>query len=337
MNMSQLQLGAAFRLMMKTMPILLIRLGATFVFWLVAIVYFLIVGWVAWLVGQAVPLLGVILFIVALVGVGALYRLAYRYVFYMIKAAHIAVISEILTNGDLPAGTNQLEWGRQRVTERFGEMSAMFVVDELVTGVIRAFTRTVYSIASWLPGDTMRTLIRVVNRVIEHAMSYIDEAILARSFYQERESVWTNARDGLVLYAMIWKPILMNAIALMIISYIPFLLAFLIFAAPVGLLLSIFSSQLAGWAIIFTLILAYLIKVAVGDAFAMTAIIAAYHRETKGLSPDPQMAARLDGLSDKFKSLKERAETAFDKRKDQPAAPDMPVTPDVPSPAPPAE
>jgi hypothetical protein len=38
------------------------------------------------------------------------------------------------------------------VQERFGEVSAMFVVDEIVAGAVRAFTNTVYRIASWLPG-----------------------------------------------------------------------------------------------------------------------------------------------------------------------------------------
>jgi hypothetical protein len=331
MNMSQLQLGAAFRLMMKTMPILLVRLGATLAFWLVAILYFAVVGWVAWLVGQAVPLLGIILFIIAFIGVGVLYRLAYRYVFYMIKAAHIAVISELLVRGELPSGESQLNWGKKRVVERFGEMNVMFVVDELVTAVIRAFTRTVYNIARILPGDTIRTLARILNRVIENATSYIDEAVLARSFYEERESVWTNARDGVVLYAMIWKPILTNAVALMVLSYVPFLVVFILFSAPVGFLISLFSQQLAGWAIIFTLVLAYLVKVAVGDAFAMTAIISAYHRETQGLTPDPQMASRLDSVSDKFQQLRDRAETSLGGQQDvPPVAPDTPDTPEAP-------
>jgi hypothetical protein len=332
MNMSQLQLGAAFRLMMKTMPILLVRLGATLAFWLVAILYFLVVGWVAYLIYQAVPLLGIILFIVAFIGVGVLYRLAYRYVFYMIKAAHIAVISELLVRGELPPGESQLNWGKKRVTERFGEMNVMFVVDELVTAVIRAFTRTVYNIARILPGDTIRILARILNRIIENATSYIDEAVLARSFYEERESVWTNARDGVVLYAMAWKPILTNAVALMVLSYVPFLVVFILFSAPVGFLISLFSQQLAGWAIILTLVLAYLVKVAIGDAFAMTAIISAYHRETQGLTPDPQMASRLDSVSDKFKQLKERAETSLDGQQDAPAAPDTPDTPETPAP-----
>jgi len=52
---------------------------------------------------------------------------------------------------------------------------------------------------------------------------------------------------------------------------------------------------------------AYLIKVALGDSFAMTAIIATYQRETVTLTPDPNMVARLDSVSDKFKNLTQRA------------------------------
>jgi hypothetical protein len=173
--------------------------------------------------------------------------------------------------------------------------------------VIKAFTRTVYNIARMLPGDTMEQVARVVNRVIINATTYIDEAVLARSFIREGVPVWVNARDGVVLYGMVWKPLLANAIALMVISYLPFIVAFLIFALPVGLLLSIFSGSLAGWSLIFTLILAFMIKLAVGDAFAMTAMISAYHRHTQSLKPDPEMAARLDSVSDKFKELKTRA------------------------------
>ncbi|MBZ0301545.1 MAG: hypothetical protein K8J31_17495 [Anaerolineae bacterium] len=308
MKLESLQLSRALQLLLRTTPLLLIRLGAVIAFWVVALIYLAVVGGVAYLVGQAIQIVGVILFIVGLVAVIPLYQLAYRYVFFMLKAAHIAVLSEILVNGDLPAGTNQLSWGKERVQERFGEVNVMFVVDELVTGVVRAFTNTVYRITAWLPSDSIRTLVQVINRIIQFAMSYIDEAVLSRSFVQKEQNVWANARDGVTLYAMVWKPLLMNAIALMILSYIPFVIVFILFSAPVGLLLSAISQPLAGWAIIFTLILSYLVKVAVGDSFAMAAIIAAYHRETAGLTPNPEMTAKLDGVSDKFRELTKRAQ-----------------------------
>jgi hypothetical protein len=45
---------------------------------------------------------------------------------------------------------------------------------------VRAFTHTVFFLTSWLPGDTLRTLVAIVNRIINYSMNYIDEAVLAR-------------------------------------------------------------------------------------------------------------------------------------------------------------
>ncbi len=331
MDFSSIRLGDAFSLISRTLPILLIRLGASLLFWLAAIVYFAVVGGIAYLIGQAIEILGWIILIVGLVGLGGIYQLVYRYVFYLIKAAQVAVMSEILKNGSLPEGTSQLDWGRKRVQERFGEMSGMFVIDELVNGVINAFTRTVFSIASFIPGDTVRTLVSIVNTIIRYALSYIDEAILARSFWvTENDGIWKNARDGVVLYAMVWKPILINAVVLMIISYLPFVITLLVFAAPVAFLVNIFSAQAAGWALIITLVLAWLVKVSVGDSFAMAAIIAAYYHETKDLSPDPEMSRRLEGVSDKFGELKQKAEAGISNLGNRPTqTPPVTTTPHV--------
>lgn len=324
MQLQSIKLGRAFGILMQTLPILGVRMGAYVIFWLVLSLYLALTGWVAYLIGQAVDWLGVILFIVALVGVAPIYQLAYQYVFYMLKAAYIAVVAEILTNGKLPDGANQLDWGRQAVTQRFGEISAMFVVDELVTGVIRVFTGTVYSIASFLPGDTLRNLASVVNAVIRFSLTYVDEAILARSFWRKDANVWESAQDGLVLYAQAWKPLLTNAVALMLLSFVPFIVVFILLGAPIGWLVSLVSTQAAGWSLIATLILAWLIKVALGDAFAMTAIIAAYQEETKHLTPNPEMSAHLSNISDKFNEIKQRAQDAV--RPNRPA-PDAPAAP----------
>jgi hypothetical protein len=312
MTLNSLQLGTSFKLMLRTLPIIGIRLGANILFGIALLVYLAIAGWVAYLVGSAIQIVGVILFIVALIAIIPIYNLVYRYVFYLLKAAHVAIIAELLANRKVPDGQGQLAWGKQKVQDRFAEVSGMFIVDELVMGVVRTFTRTVFSLTSWLPGDTLRTLVSVINRVIEYAMNYIDETVLARSFWNEQESVWTNARDGVVVYAMVWKPILINAVALMVISFAPFVVAFIVLSAPIGLLLMRISPEIAGWSIIVTLVLSYLIKLSIGDAFAMTAIIATYHRETRNLTPDPNFVAKLDSISDKFKNLKQRAAESID-------------------------
>ena len=330
MDFSSLKLNVAFNLMMKTTPILLIRLGIMLVFWLVAFIYLAIFGGIAVLLGNAVGgWLGFIVIILALIPVLPIYNLAYRYVFYMVKAAHVAVMAEMLTNENLqlPAGRGQLEWGRKRVEQRFKQMNAMFVIDEVVRGVVKAFTRTVFNIANWIPGDTIEQLVKILNRVVTNAGNFIDEAVLARSFWHEEENVWENARDGIVLYAMSWRPIIMTSVALMVISYLPGVIVFVLLFAPIGFIISIFSQALAAWTFIFMFFLAWFVKVAIGDAFATAAIIATYLDETKDLTPDPQMSAQLDQVSDQFKKLKRQAVKVATRQNDPSDIPDTPSEP----------
>ena len=327
MGLKSLQLGRAVNLVMRTLPIAMVRLGTLLLFWLAALLYLAVVGGIAWLAYEAIPLVGVILFLVGIGGIGFLYQLAQRYVLYLIKAAQIAVMAEMLVRDGLPAGANQLAWGKQRVQERFGEASAMFVVDQMVKGIISVFTGAVYRVASFVPGGALRSLAQIANRVIRFSLTYVDEAILARAFWTDAEDVWTNARDGVVLYGMVWKPLLMNAVALMVLSYIPFVLAWILVAAPIGFLASLISSTVAGWSIIATVLLAWLIKVAIGDTFAMAAMIAAYQRATDGLTPDPGVTARLEQLSDKFRGLQERARQAVGGRAPQAEPAGVPPSP----------
>jgi hypothetical protein len=311
--MSSLQLGKAVSIMMQTLPILGIRVLVSFISFVIFVVYMLITFGVAALLGRINETLGVIVFIIALVAVIPIYNLANRYIFYILKAAHLAIVAELLQNGKIPDGVNQLEWGKQQVQTRFGDVNVMFVVDELVNGVVRAFTNTLGWLTGWLPGEALQTLVGMVKMVIRLSLSYIDEAVLARAFWLRSESVWSSAVDGVVLYTQIWKPILTNAIALMFISYIPFVAALIIFAAPVGFILNIFSSDLAAWGIVAALFLAWLIKASIGDTFAMVAIIATYQRETANLTPNPEMKAKLETVSDKFRELQRHAMQELDK------------------------
>ena len=318
-----LQLGRAFRLLLQTTPILLIRFGMYLAFWLVALIYLGVVLTVAVLLGKLIPFLGFIVGLIGFVSLAPIYKLAYQYFFFMLKAAHVAVISELLQHGQLPAGVNQVQWGKQQVQQRFGQVSVMFLVDEMVRGVIRMFTGTVWTIARFIPGD-QSSIVNVLNRVIRYATNYIDEAVLARAFWRREENIWESAEQGVVLYAQVWKPLLKNAVVLMLLSYVPFIVAFIVFAFPVGALLSLVSSTLASWSVLIVLVLAVMIKIAIGDSFAMAAMIAAYQRETQNLVPDPQMEAQLSRVSNKFVELKQRAAAAAPTMPGQPAVPAAP-------------
>ena len=50
------------------------------------------------------------------------------------------------------------------------------------------------------------------------------------------------------------------------------------------------------------------LKAALVDPLAMAALMQVFFKVTEGQTPDPQWSAKLEGMSDKFKELKDKAE-----------------------------
>lgn len=308
MDLSSIQIGRAFKVLVSTMPILVVRLGVYMAFWVLSLVYVAIFWGLTLLLSAIHPIVGVIGVALAFGGAIPLGRLARRYVLYMIQAAHIAVVAEILAGRALPEGKSQLEWGKERVAERFGQVSVMFVADNLVRAIIGRFTAVVAQVFRIIPGKAGRNVGRAVNRTIRFATDYVDEAILARAFWEREESMWKATKEGVILYGMCWKPLLINAVVLMTLSYVPALLITVLIVLPIGVIVNLIApTAVAGWVVIVLLILAYMVKLAVGDSFAMISMVAAFQKATEGLTPDPAVEEKLEQVSSKFKELKDKA------------------------------
>jgi hypothetical protein len=242
-----------------------------------------------------------------------LVRWASRYYFYLLKAAHTAVMTEFIVHGRGPENS-QLEYGKEQVRTRFKDTSIMFAVDQVLDGVVKAVNRTFANVTDFLPIPGMDTLQKFVRQVSKFSTTYIDEAILSRAYAQREDNVWAVAKDGVILYAQGWKPILANAVALTFLSYVEFFAFLVILAVPavaVGALVPALSVPLG----VAVLLGAWMLKLAVADAFAMAATLLAYHRTTADLTPDPAWQARLEQVSDGFQELKRKAaETIRDVR-----------------------
>jgi hypothetical protein len=57
----------------------------------------------------------------------------------LIKAGHIAVITEAVTTGKVPK--NQVAYGKERVKERFVTANVYFLIDKLVGAAVRQIQR----------------------------------------------------------------------------------------------------------------------------------------------------------------------------------------------------
>jgi hypothetical protein len=317
--MPNLYLREALGLLLKTTPILWVRLGSYALLGLGLLVYAAVVGGIAWLLSQLWGVLGLIVLVVGFGGGFGLVRWASRYYFYLLKAAHTAVMTEFIVHGRGPE-TGQLEYGKQQVLDRFTDTSIMFAVDQVLDGVVKAINRTFARVTDLLPIPGMDGLQKLVQQVSKFATTYIDEAILSRAYAQREENVWAVAKEGVILYAQGWKPILANAVALTLLSYVEFIAFLIILGVPavaIGALVPALSIPLG----VGVLLGAWMLKLAVADAYAMAATLLAYHRTTAGMTPNPEWQARLEQVSDGFRELKQKAVEAV--RREAPAsAPD---------------
>ena len=333
--MPKLYLGEALTLLGKTLPFIWVRLGSYAVLGLGLLVYFGVLAGIGLLLGRLWAPLGFIFFLIAIGGAFAIIRWASRYYFHLLRAAHTAVMTEFIVYGRGPDG-GQLAYGRKAVMDRFTDTSILFAVDVLVEGAVKAFVRTFARVASILPIPGMRGFGNLVERVALMSTTYVDEAVLSRAYKEREQSVWKVAYDGVLLYAQAWKPILTNAVVLTLIGYVEFVLLLVILGIPALAIAAVFPGLSVALGV-FVLVGAWMIKLAVADAFSLAATLIAYHRSTEGMTPNEEWKAKLEGVSDRFRELGQKA-VADAGRRSGPAASMVPGTtgtPDGPG-APPA-
>lgn len=303
--MPNFYLRDAFSLLLKTTPILWVRIGSYALLGLGLLVYFAVLGGIAWLLSQLWGVLGILVILASFAGAFGIVRWVTRYYFYLLKAAHAAVMTEFIVHGEGPAGS-QIEYGKEQVTSRFKDTSIMFAIDQVLDGVVKGFNRTFTNVTDFLPVPGMDALQKFIRRVSRFATTYIDEAILTRAYAEDEPNVWAVAKDGVILYAQCWKPILANAVALTLISYVEFFLFLVVLGLPAVALGALIPSLKFALGIS-VLVGAWMLKLAVADAYSLAATLLAYHRSTEGMEPDPEWQARLEQASDKFQELKEKA------------------------------
>lgn len=257
---------------------------------------------------------------------GAL-RWARAYILYLVKAAHIAVLVELLDGKTIPAGKGQITYGRELVQTRFAATSVLFGVHQLVRGVLRVFHRVTVRIAEFLPIPGLEAGMKLVDAVIKTSLGSLDQVILGQIFRHPDATAWATARDGVVLYAQSYKGILKNAVFLTFIVWALTLALFILVAIPVAALVALMPSLAGIWTFVVAAIVALCLKAAFIDPFTVTALLQVYAKETDGKTPDPAWTERLEKMSAKFGELVRKARDAVSR----PAAP-KPPEPTLPAP-----
>ncbi|HMO72469.1 MAG TPA: hypothetical protein PKC84_12670 [Paracoccaceae bacterium] len=305
-------LGEALRLMVRTAPFLVFRMV---VYFGVTAVLILATGtgagfgWGIGLAGdEAFRATSTVYGGIAGFGIAAGIIFFLRdYLLYIVKAGHIAVMVEMMQGGQVPGGQGQIDHARKVVTERFGQASALFALDQLIKGVVAAITGLVQGLLAILPIPGLDRIMVVVRAWLRLAVGLVDEVILAHAIRTRATNPWASAREALVLYGQNARPMLVNAAWLALFVWGLSFGVFLLMLAPAAFVVWLLPGTWSAGGFVFALVFAWAVKAALIEPFAIACLLQVFFRVTEGQTPDPEWEARLTSASAKFRTLGERA------------------------------
>jgi len=289
-------IGRALGLMMQTLPFILMRMV---VYFGITIAYVIATGGasvIGYGVGQVSDDPASFAIWGGIIGFGLVSLGVYwirEYLLYILKAGHIAVMVELMQGKPLPEGRGQIEHARQVVTARFGEANVLFVLDQLIKGVIGAITGLIGGIAAFLPLPGLQGLVGFVN--------------LGYNIKVGSQNPWESSRQGLVLYAQNGRTMVKNAIWLSLFLWIIALVIFIVMLAPMATLFYFLPGDIAGWSFIAAIVFAWAFKAAFLEPFAIAALMEVYFRVIEGQVPNADWDRKLSEASAKFREIKDKA------------------------------
>lgn len=295
----ELQFRKAFDILLRTLPFVAIRLLAYGVaFFLGAGWIFLMIlltrdwpfpgePWMGWVVGAF------------LFGTGA--KLIRNYLLYLVKAAHVSVITRLALEGEMPPGQDQFGFAWRTIRTHVMQISVLFAVDQLIRVVLKAFHKVAAKSVGAIPGAG--SLGRFAKTVLDYTIGYVDEAILSYSLLHPRRNPWETGREGLILYAQNWRTILGSGLILALMSY-----GVVALVAVPGMLISYLTTGAANpMGIGISLAVGFFVKFVFMDPFALTAVIVNYHAAIANQRPDPSWESKLSEISGKFGQFAKQA------------------------------
>lgn len=226
---------------------------------------------------------------------------------YIVKAGHIAVMVELMQGREIPGGRAQIDHARRVVAQRFGTANVLFGLDQLIRGVVAAITGIVQGLLSILPVPGLDRVMGVLRAYLRLAVGLMDEVILAHLIARKVENPWQGAQQALVLYGQNARPMLVNAAWLTAIVWGLSIMVFLLMLAPAAALMWAMPGQLSAGGFVFAVVLAWAVKAALIEPFALACMMQVFFRLTEGQTPDPVWEERLARASDKFKQIGKRA------------------------------
>jgi hypothetical protein len=176
--------------------------------------------------------------------------------------------------------------------------------------VLVSLNRTLFNVMNALPIPALEGLASLVQRIVNFSLTYIDESVIAYTFRTGNENVFDAAKSGIIIYCQSWKALLKNAVALTLLSYIFVVVTTILFMIPLGAL-ALFLPASWGFVKFALFVLAIFLGISAKwilfDPIACTSTLLTFLKEAEMARPDPAWEAKIEAVSDKFRTLKAKA------------------------------
>ena len=302
-------LATALRLLVKTLPYAVARWGFLLVSAAACAVWIGIGAAGAEWLGAHVSVTFAVGWVVgALLVAGWLWGTVLRYAFHLVACGHVAVLTELITRGRVGNGNEaQFTYGRRIIAARFGEVTALFGLSELVRGVLRAFHNALDAVGEWLPTPGVSTIVGLINSILSAATRYLDKVILSYDLARGGDDPRRNVQDGLVYYCQNAEPILKTSIWMVIVERVLSILLWLLLLVPAGVATALLPDAIRESGTLVTVLSAALLAATLRAAFIkpllLICIMIRFHALVQNQPINAAWVGNLDGLSDKFRQI----------------------------------
>jgi len=302
-------LATAFRLLIETLPYALARWGVLLAFAAACAVWALVaVGGAIWLGTHVATAFGYCWLLGVLLVGGWIWGAIARYTLHLIACGHVAVLTELITRGQIGNGSEgQFAYGRRVVMARFGEIAVLFGLQALIRAVLRAFHKALDTLGEWLPTPGVSTIVGLVNTILAAATRYLDKVVLSYDLARGGDDPRRNIQDGLVYYCQNAKPILTTSVWMVIVERGLSILLCLLLLVPAGLVTVWLPDAIREYGAIVTVLIAALLAMTLRAAFIqplfLICIMIRFHALIENQPINTTWVGYLDGLSDKFRQI----------------------------------
>jgi hypothetical protein len=306
---------AAIGLLIRSLPYALMRFAVLLAFSVACIIWVVItIGGSVWAAAHIAGAFGLAWFVSCAIVAGWFWTAILRYLVHLIECGHVAVLTELIVHGQVGNGSESMfAYGKRIVTEKFGQINALFAMNLLVRGVVNAVHGTIEGIGHLLPIPGIEAIGRLLTAILSAATRYMDKVIFSYNLACGDSNPWRSAQDGLVYYAQNAKPILKQAVWIVVLEHVLSALLWLVLLIPAAALTAILPHSVREIGGVLTVGIAVLLALAARGAFLkpifLIMIMVRFHELIAHEAVDQAWVERLNQVSTRFRDLGQQAQT----------------------------